>query len=223
MQLSPENKARFDEIVKRYPVKRSALLPTLHLVQAQEGWIGREAIEHVAQLLDLSPAQVHDTASFYTMFRLKPEGKTLIEICTTLSCALGGAEALLEHTCKRLGVEPGGTTPDGKFTVKGVECLAACGGAPAVQVNGEWLEHATAADIDKVIAGEKVHRSFEWPKSPGEHILFANVWKEGSTSIGAYEASGGYSKLGGWLRLPPEEIVETVKKSNLRGPGGWTS
>jgi NADH-quinone oxidoreductase subunit F len=89
-----------------------------------------------------------------------------------------------------------------------------------VQVNGEWLEHATAADIDKVIAGEKVRRSFEWPKSPGEHILFQNVWKEGSTSIGVYEASGGYAKLGEWLRRPPEEIVETVKRSNLRGRGG---
>jgi NADH-quinone oxidoreductase subunit F len=220
MQLTPPNKARLDEILKRYPVKRSALLPALHLVQEQEGWINREAIEHVAALFDLSPAQVHDTASFYTMFRLKPEGRTLIEVCTTLSCALSGAEELLDHTCRKLGIAPGGTTPDGKFTVKGVECLAACGGAPAVQVNGEWLEHASAADIDRVIAGEPVRRSFEWPKSPGEHVLFQNVWKEGSTSIDVYKASGGYAKLGEWLKRAPEEIVETVKKSNLRGRGG---
>ena len=117
------------------------------------------------------------------MFRLAPEGKTLIEVCTTLSCALGGAEELLDHTCRRLGVKPGGTSADGKFTVRGVECLAACGGAPAVQVNGEWLEHASAADIDRVLAGEDVRRSFEWPKSPGEHVLFQNVWKENSTSL----------------------------------------
>ncbi len=220
MQLSPENKARFDQILKRYPVKRSALLPTLHLVQDQEGWISREAMEYVAALLELSPAQVHDTASFYTMFRLKPEGKTLIEVCTTLSCALNGAEELLHHTCRKLGIEPGGTTADGKFTVKGVECLAACGGAPAVQVNGEWLEHATPADIDRVIAGEPVRRTFEWPKSPGEHILFQNVWKENSTSIDVYKASGGYSKLADWLKTPAETILEEVKKSNLRGRGG---
>jgi NADH-quinone oxidoreductase subunit F len=220
MQLSPENKARFDEILKRYPVKRSALLPTLHLVQDQEGWISREAVESVASLLDLSPAQVHDTASFYTMFRLKPEGKTLIEVCTTLSCALNGAEELLAHTCRKLGIEPGGTTADGKFTVKGVECLAACGGAPAVQVNGEWLEHATDADIDRVIAGGSVRRTFEWPKSPGEHILFQNVWKENSASMEVYKASGGYSKLADWLKTPPETIVDEVKKSNLRGRGG---
>ena len=121
MELTPESRARFDEILGRYPLKRSALLPTLRLVQEQEGWINREAIEHVAKLLDLSPAQVHDTASFYTMFRLKPEGKTTIEICTTLSCALGGAEELLGHTCRKLGIGPGGTTPDGRFTVKAVE------------------------------------------------------------------------------------------------------
>jgi NADH-quinone oxidoreductase subunit F len=220
MQLTPQNKARFDEIVARYPVKRSALLPTLHLVQEQEGWLSREALAYVGSLLGLSPAQVHDTASFYTMFRLKPEGKTLIEVCTTLSCALGGAEDLVDHACRRLGVKPGETTPDGKFTVKGVECLAACGGAPAVQVNGEWLEHATSADVDKVIAGEKVARSFAWPKSPGEHILFANVWKEGSTSLAVYEAGGGYAKLGEWLKREPEAIVDEVKKSGLRGRGG---
>jgi NADH-quinone oxidoreductase subunit F len=220
MQLSPENKARFDEIVARYPVKRSALLPTLHLVQEQEGWLSREAIRMVAGLLGLSAAQVHDTASFYTMFRLKPEGKTLIEVCTTLSCALSGSEALADHACRRLGVKLGETTPDGKFTVKGVECLAACGGAPAVQVNGEWLEHATPADIDRVIAGEKVARRFDWPKGPGEHILFANVWKERSTAIETYQASGGYAKLGEWLKREPEAIVEEVKRSNLRGRGG---
>jgi NADH-quinone oxidoreductase subunit F len=220
MELTPENKARLDEILKRYPLKRSALLPALRLVQQQEGWISRDAIEHVAGLLELSPAQVHDTASFYSMFRLQPEGERLIEICTTLSCALGGADELLAHTCKRLGVEPGGTSKDGKFTVRGVECLAACGGAPAVQVDGAWLEHATAADIDRVLAGERVERRFEWPQSPGEHFLFQNVWKEGSTSLAVYRQGGGYAKLGEWLRRAPETIVEEVKKSNLRGRGG---
>ena len=220
MQLTPENKARFDAILARYPVKRSALLPALHLVQEQEGWLSREALAYVGSLLGLSAAQVHDTASFYTMFRLKPEGKTLIEVCTTLSCALGGAEELVEDTCRKLGVKPGETTADGRFTVKTVECLAACGGAPAVQVNGEWLEHATSGDVDKVIAGETVARSFAWPKSPGEQILFSNVWKEGSTSLAVYEAGGGYAKLGEWLKREPEAIIDEVKKSGLRGRGG---
>jgi NADH-quinone oxidoreductase subunit F len=220
MQLTPENEARLDEILKCYAVKRSALLPALRLVERQQGWIDREAIEYLAGRLALTAAQVHDTASFYSMVRLQPEGKRLIEICTTLSCALGGGEELLEHTCKRLGVPPGGTSADGEFTVRGVECLAACGGAPAVQVDGAWLEHATAADIDRVIAGETVRRSFEWPKSPGDPILLQNVWKEGSTSLAVYRQGGGYSRLGEWLRRPPETIVEEVKKSNLRGRGG---
>ncbi|MCG6925127.1 MAG: NADH-quinone oxidoreductase subunit NuoF [Acidobacteria bacterium] len=220
MELTPDNRKTFEEIVARYPVKRSALLPTLRLVQEQEGWLSREAIQHIAKLLDLTPAQVHDTASFYTMFRLQPKGKTVIEVCTTLSCALGGAEELLHYACNKLGIEPGDTTADGRFTVKEAECLAGCGGAPAVQVNGEWLEHATEADIDKVLAGETVRRSFEWPRSPGEHILFQNVWKENSTSMDVYRSSGGYGKLGQWLGMEPEAIVEEVKKSNLRGRGG---
>jgi len=113
MELTPDNLKVFEEIVARYPVKRSALLPTLRLVQEQEGWISREAIQYVGKLLDLSPAQVQDTASFYTMFRLQPKGQTIIEVCTTLSCALGGAEELLHYTCSKLGIEPGDTTPEG--------------------------------------------------------------------------------------------------------------
>ena len=132
MELTPDNLKTFEDTVARNPVKRSALLPALRLVQEQEGWISPEAMEYVASLLDLSPAQVKDTASFYTMFHLQPKGKTLIEVCTTLSCALGGSEELLGHACRKLGIEAGGTTEDGTFTVKEAECLAACGGAPAV-------------------------------------------------------------------------------------------
>ena len=220
MQFTAENRKKFDELLTRYPVKRSALLPALHLAQAQEGHLSREALEYIASLLDLSVAQVHDTASFYTMFRFKPEGKTLVEFCVTLSCALGGSEELMHKTCAKLGIRPGGTSGDGKFTVKPVECLAACGGAPAVQVNGEWLEHATEGDLDKVLAGEKLYRKFDWPKSPGESILFRNAWKKDSATIETYKAGGGYANLKKYLSLTPDEIIETVKKSGLRGRGG---
>ncbi|HEY7412644.1 MAG TPA: NADH-quinone oxidoreductase subunit NuoE, partial [Vicinamibacteria bacterium] len=134
MELTPERRARLEAIVARYPVKRSALLPALHLLQEQEGWLSPEGIEHVAALFELTPAQVHDTASYYTMFRFKPFGKTHIEVCTNLSCALAGADALIASTCRKLGVAEGERTPDGRFTVTRVECLAACGGGPAVQV-----------------------------------------------------------------------------------------
>jgi len=220
MEFTPENKRKFDELLTRYPVKRSALMPTLALAQEQEGWLHGEAMEYVASLLGLSPAQVHDTASYYTMFAFEPQGKTLIEMCTTLSCTLNGAEGLLQSTCQKLGIEPGQTTGDGKFTVKRVECLAACGGAPAVQINGEWLEHATEADLGRVLAGETVRRKFAWPKSPGEHIILKNVWKENSAALETYKAAGGYANLKKSLEMAPDAIVEEVKKANLRGRGG---
>ena len=220
MPFTPENLSQLEATIGRYPVRRSALLPALRLAQEQDGYITPEAMAEIAAILGLSTAQVHDTASFYTMFSLKPEGKTLIEVCTTLSCALGGSEALLHRTCGKLGIKPGQTTADGNFTVKAVECLAGCGGAPAVQVNGEWVENCTDKDMDAVIAGQKVYRPFDWPKSPGEMIIFKNVWTAGSQSIDVYKKSGGYANLKKYLELPPDHIVDQVKKSSLRGRGG---
>ncbi len=220
MEFTPERKARFDEIVKRYPVKRSAILPALHLAQQQEGYLTGGAMEYVARLFDLTPAQVHDTASYYAMFRFKPWAKTHIEVCTNLSCALMGADGLIERTCKKLGVKEGEVTADGSLVVTRVECLAACGGGPAVQVNGEWLENAGDDDIDRVLSGETVYRSFDWPKSAGESILLRNVFKADSTSIEVYRRSGGYQSLKRWLSMSPDDIVDAVKKSTLRGRGG---
>src|SRR3989442_5034987 len=133
MELNPDRKKKFDEILKRYPVKRSAILPLLRLLQDQEGWLSTEALEYAASLLELSPAQVHDAATYYTMYRFEPEGRHHLEFCTNLSCALYGADELIAETCRRLGVKEGETTADGNFTVHRVECLAACGGGPAVQ------------------------------------------------------------------------------------------
>jgi NADH-quinone oxidoreductase subunit F len=220
MEFTPERKAAFDRIVARYPVKRSALLPTLHLIQEQEGYITTAGIEYAASLLGLTPAQVHDTASFYTMYRFAPEGKVHLEFCTNLSCALAGADELLAETCRRLGIREGGTTADGRFTVRRVECLAACGGGPAVQVNGEWVEHARPDDLAGILDGSLTYRPFEWPKSPGEMILLSNVWKENSAAIEVYKESGGYSKLKDFLGMKPDDIVEALKKANLRGRGG---
>jgi NADH-quinone oxidoreductase subunit F len=154
------------------------------------------------------------------MFRFKPFGKTHIEVCTNLSCALAGADALIEKTCQKLGVKEGERSADGRFTVTRVECLAACGGGPAVQVDGEWLENCTEADIDRVLAGEDVKRYFDWPKSAGETILLRNCWKANSTSIDVYKQGGGYSNLKKHLSMSPDAIIDEVKKSGLRGRGG---
>src|SRR5260221_9479048 len=98
----------------------------------------------------------------------------------------------MHGTCKKLGIQPGETSADGRVTVKGVECLAACGGAPAVQVNGEWLEHASEGDIDKVLAGATLPRKIDWPKSPREPLLFRNGLKKESAALEAHQAGGGY-------------------------------
>jgi NADH-quinone oxidoreductase subunit F len=220
MEFTPENKARFERALKKYPVSRSAILPALWIAQEQEGYLTTEAMEYVGSLLDLTPAQVHDTASYYVMFRFRPLGKVHLEICTNLSCALRGADELIESTCRKLGVREGEVSADGRFSVERVECLAACGGGPAIQVNGEWLEHCTPSDIDRVLSGEAIYRPFDWPKSPGETFLLRNVYKEGSASLATYKAAGGYGNLKKYLGMPPGDIVEIVKKSGLRGRGG---
>ncbi len=220
MQFTPENKARFDKIYAQYPVPRSSLIPALHLVQEQEGYISNEAMEYVGTLLGLTAAQVNDTASFYTMFRFAPEGKNQIEFCTNLSCALYGADDLVAKTCAKLGIKEGETTPDGKYTVRRVECLAACGGAPAMQVNGEWVENVTEGDLDKILSGELKYRPFTWPKTPGPTVMLQNVFKENSGSIETYRSTGGYEKLKDFLAMKPEDVIDQLKKAGLRGRGG---
>ena len=217
--FTPENQARIAEVIARYPVKRSALLPALQLWQEQEGFLSREALEHIASLLELTPAQVYDTASFYSMFRFAREGRRRVEVCTNLSCALRGADALVEQACQSLGVGEGQAAPSG-VSVHGVECLAACGGAPAAQVDGEWVEGVAASELDALLAGRLARRPFDWPSSPGEPILLRNAFTPDSAALATYRAGGGYAELARWLRLTPEEIIDTVKRSGLRGRGG---
>ncbi len=220
MEFTAENKARFDRILARYPVKRSALIPTLHLIQEQEGFLSSPALEYAASLLELTPAQVHDTASFYTMFRFRPEGRRHIEVCTNISCALNGADELMAKLCGRLGIRAGETTADGEWTVQGVECLAGCGGAVCAQVDGQWVEGLRTDDIEKILSGELEYRPFAWPKNVGETILLKNVYKKDSASIEVYKQGGGYAKLKEMLQWKPEAIIDAVKKANLRGRGG---
>ena len=220
MQFTPDNKARFDRIYARYPVKRSALIPTLFLIQEQEGYITTEGIEYAAQLLELTPAQVHDTASFYTMFRFRPEGRRHIEVCTNISCALNGADEVIAKVCERLGIQEGETTADGEWTVHRVECLAGCGGAVSCQVDGRWVENVTVDDVDALVSGKLTERPFAFPPNVGETILLRNVFKEDSASIDTYKKGGGYSKLKDFLQVPRDQITDMVKKANLRGRGG---
>src|SRR5437773_1541662 len=152
-----ENRARFDEIVTRYPPdrRRSAVLPALYLAQYQQGYITANAIRYVAGLLGITPADVEDVVSFYTMFYTKPVGRFVLQVCRTLSCALNGAERVTEALAGTIGIAPGQTDPSGTFTLIEVECLGACDRAPVVMVNDAWHECLRPEDAAKLVGDLK--------------------------------------------------------------------
>lgn len=147
--------AKFDEILKRYPEgkQKSALLPLLHLVQAEYGWTSVPAMDKVAEYLNIQPIEVYEVASFYTMYFLQPKGKYVLEVCRTGPCCLVGAEKMMTHIEQKLGVKEGEVTPDGLFSWRGVECLAACGFGPVLQIGPEYTfyENLTEQSVDKLI------------------------------------------------------------------------
>jgi NADH-quinone oxidoreductase subunit E len=141
-EYTPENRARFDELIGRYPPtqKRSAVLPALHLVQAQQGYVTATSMQYVAGLLGITPADVEDVVSYYSMFYTKPVGKFVLQVCRTLSCAINGAGRVTEEFAAKLGIAPGETDASGTFTLLEVECLGACDRAPVVMINDAWQE-----------------------------------------------------------------------------------
>lgn len=139
---TPENQAKFDANVKRYPAdqRKSAILYALYLAQNQQGYLTAAAMRHVAQQIGCTAAEVEDVVSYYTMFFTKPVGAYVLNVCRTLSCALRGAERVTEELIATLGIKPGETDPTGTFTLLEVECLGACDRAPVVMVNDDWHE-----------------------------------------------------------------------------------
>jgi NADH-quinone oxidoreductase subunit E len=152
-EFPPEAIARIEKILSRYPTKQAALLPVLWVAQETWGWVSKEAAEEVARILDLAPAHVSGVLTFYTMYNLEPVGRNLLQFCTSISCHLAGAGRLLDHCRNRLGIELGGTTPDGRFTLVEVECIAGCDRAPSMMVNDTYHEPMDAAKLDSLLAG----------------------------------------------------------------------
>ncbi len=150
-RLSPANEAIAKELLSHYPRAKSALIPMLHLAQEQDGYVANDAMEHIAELIGVTPAEVMGTCTFYEMFVLHPVGKYKIDICTNLSCQLLGAEELLHHAEEKLGIRAGGTTDDGLFTLEDVECIAACTEAPCLQVNYRYELRLEHSDFDKMV------------------------------------------------------------------------
>ena len=150
--LSPERERKLAEILERYPTKMAVTLPLLHLCQDQEGWISDEIIEFVSKRLDLSPAHVKGVVTFYTLFNQEKPGKHQVWVCRTLPCALRGAYDVIEHCEKRLGIQCGETTPDGKVTLRTAECLASCGSAPMMQVDKDYYENLSVERVDQILS-----------------------------------------------------------------------
>jgi len=151
-KFTTETKARLDELVSRYPTKKSAVIPALWVAQeVYGGWLPEEAMQEVADHLQLPPAEVAGVATFYTMFNKEPVGKHRIEICHNVSCMVLGAEELIHYTEQRLGIPAGETTPDGEIRLERVECLGACCNAPAVQIGPRYFENVTPAQMDGLI------------------------------------------------------------------------
>ena len=139
------------EVMVRYPTRQAAMLPVLHAIQEKHNWIAEQAIEETAEFLGLTPAQVLDTATFYEQFFLHRKGKYLIMICQSLSCELMGQKLLLQALQQKLGIEPGQTTDNGKFTLVTAECLGACDGAPCALVDEKLHEQLTIENLEQVL------------------------------------------------------------------------
>ena len=154
-EFSPEIIAEMNEHLAKYPPerKRSALIPLLLLVvQRERGWVDNAGVNFLAQFLDLEVTDVWETATFYSMFNLRPVGRHHIQICKTLSCKIMGEPEITGHICDKLGIHPGGSTEDGKFTVTMVECLGSCGTAPMMQIGFDNYEDLTIEKVDKILA-----------------------------------------------------------------------
>ena len=150
-RLSRANLELAAEIIERYPVRKSALIPLLHLAQEQDGWLTQDAMEHIAELIGVTPAEVLGTASFYEMFKREPVGTYVVNVCTDIACMLVGGDELLAHAEESLGVRAGNTTADGVFTLDGVQCIAACTEAPCLQANYRYFQRLSHDDFDSLV------------------------------------------------------------------------
>jgi len=151
-ELSPDNNPQLAEILSRYPNKMAACIPVMHLAQRDNGgWLSEDAIAWVAEQLDLPTAHVLGVATFYSLFNIEPVGEHQVWVCHTLSCALNGADRILSHCEKRLGIHASETTPDGKVSLWTAECLASCGTGPMMQVDRDYHEGLTTEQVDVIL------------------------------------------------------------------------
>ncbi len=231
MDLSPKLSMKFEKLETSYPVKRSALIPMLMYAQDEFGYISDEMIAEIARRLDLNNVQVEETLAYYSMLRRKPMGRYHVQVCTNVACMLKGGYKVLERAKKRLEIGHKETTQDGVFSLEEVECIGACTGAPAMQVNYDFYENVTPLKFDRIIeeldAGkhpvpEPVTSGALHDRHVLETPLISQRWgTKDSRKLDVYVKQAGYKALEKALKeMTPESIIEEVKKSNLRGRGG---
>lgn len=231
MELTPQLAAKFEKLQNAYPVKRSALIPMLMYAQDEFGYITDDIIHEIARRLDLRPVQVEETLEYYSMLHRKPVGKHHVQVCTNVACMLRGGTELLEHAKKRLEIGNRETTKDGMFSLEEVECIGACTGAPAMQVNYDFYENVTTRNFDHLIEElDKGQRPAPVPITSGalhernklETPLLSKRWGiQDSRKIDVALQLGAYQALDRALKqFTPEQLIDEVKKSNLRGRGG---
>jgi len=231
MELSPQLTTRFETLQNRYPFKRSALIPMMMYAQDEYGYVSDEMIAEIARRLEIHTVAVEETLAYYSMLRRKPMGKHHVQICTNIACMLRGGTELLESAKKRLEIGNKETTADGVFSLEEVECIGACTGAPALQVNYDFFENITPLKFDRLIedldAGRKttpepVISGALHPRDRTETpVISRRFGIKDSHKIDVYLQHDGYKALEKALReMTPETIIDEVKKSNLRGRGG---
>jgi len=242
-----ERRANFEEFASHYAKEHrvSAVLHALYLVQEQQGYISNNAVRHVSQVIGCTTAEVEDVVSYYVMFHRNPVGKYVLQVCTTLSCALAGAERVVEELQNKLGIKVGETDPSGMFTIQQMECLGACDRAPVMMVNNDhWHEHLKPEQVSGLVDRMKtdgvkaLNKCYLCEQRIGEGnstttpakakalpdyepVLTKFAYTRGGAELDHYLTNqNGYEGLKKALKMTPEAVIEDVKKSGLRGRGG---
>jgi NADH-quinone oxidoreductase subunit F len=229
-EFTPAVVAELEQICSRYPKRDAALLPALRLLEREFGCVDEPGMRLIAGLLGVSPAKVFGVFTFYTHYRRPTDGKYVMQVCSTLTCALRGSEAVFDHLSSKLGIGKDGTTADGLFSLKKVECLANCDQGPCLQINEDFVDRVTPEDCDRLLeeikaAPGQFHaapQEYHLPPNPHEPWLLKHVMEPGSHTIAHYEARGGYRVARDLFanRKNPDDIIDLVFKSGLRGRGG---
>ena len=222
--LSEAALSEIDRELAKYPPDRrqSALLAALRIAQDEHNWLSEELIEYVAEVIGVPPVRAFEVATFYSMYDLKPVGRHKISVCTNISCLLRGCDEVVAHLQNKLGIGFGETTDDGKFTLKEVECLAACAGAPMMQIGRDYHENLSPEKIDAIFAGLAVTEIEFNTVRKAYNVCLPDSSIDQPWTLKSYQANGGYQALEKILieKTPASEIIEALKASNLRGRGG---